>query len=179
MGQVVWAWMNMTGIALGNLFNGTVPAIQTLSTLIANGQLIEGKANGSAISSTNPPSNAELQASIALAFYAFCVPEAWIFSGNRAFVLDAGCPCGQFSSASVSTWLGDSLASATSACYNGAQYYLVYPAGTAQECDVASKRCVGCPPPACRIDRFSEPPGLDTLDGSDYGGVTLQTLVNG
>jgi hypothetical protein len=169
----------MTDLALEDLFNGTVPAIQTLSTLIANGQLIEGYANGKAISSTNPPSNAELQTSIALAFYAFCIPDAWIFSGNRAFVLDAGCPCGQFSSASVSTWMGDSLANATSACYNGAQYYLVYPAGTAQECDGISKRCVDCAPPACRINRFSEPPGLDTLDGSAYGGVTLQTLVNG
>jgi hypothetical protein len=168
----------VTEAALEYLFDGTGPAIQTLSTLVANGQLIEGSVKGKvATPPGTPPSNGALQASIALAFYAYCIPEAWTVSGNRAFILDAGCPCGQFSSASVSTWLGDSLAQATSACYNGAQYYLVYPSGTAQECDPL-KRCVDCTP-SCKLNRFSEPPGLDTLDGSAYGGVTLQTLATG
>ena len=164
----------MTEAALALLFSGSGPAITTLSALIAGGQLIEGGVGGQgAESPTVPPSSSSIQASIALAFYAYCIPIAWSLSANRAFILDAGCACGQFSSSSVSTYLGTTLASATSACYNGAQYYLVYPGGSAEACKLVDRGL------KCTLNPFSEPPGLDKLDGQRYGGVTLQMLVNG
>jgi hypothetical protein len=174
MGQAIWAWGNVTEAATANVFNGS-DSIDVLTTLISNGQLIEGSEAGNAATAPGPPSDASLQASIVLAFYAYSIPVAWSLSGTKAFVIDAGYPCTANDPLSP-TWLDTSVADVTNACYNGALYYLVYPGGDSETCETGS--CDGCVP-ICLPNSFSVPLGLDKLDGSAYGGITLQNLTVG
>ncbi|ROW15174.1 hypothetical protein VPNG_03014 [Cytospora leucostoma] len=59
-------------------------------------------------------------------------------------------------------YLSDDTASATKACYNDKLYYLVAAKGYAEICE---DTCVSL--------NFKEPAGLDKLDGTAYGGLTL------
>jgi hypothetical protein len=110
-----------------------------------------------------------------LAFYAYSISVAWSLSGTKAFAIDASYPCGTKDSFSPA-WLDVSVAGATYACYTSAMYYLVYPGGDSETCETGS--CDGCLP-VCTSTSFSAPPGLDKLDGSAYGGITLQALITG
>ena len=165
----------MTELATKNLFDGSDPSIQTLTTLISNGQLIEGSENGNAGQAPeDPPDDASLQASIMRAFYAFSIPQAWSVSDTKAFVMDAGYPCGTVNP--LEGWIRDNVAAATYGCFNGNIYYLVNPAGDAESCPATS--CDGCVP-LCTPGYFSQPPGLDKLDGSAYGSITVGDLITG
>jgi hypothetical protein len=176
MGQVIWAWGNVTEQALSNLFDGSDSSIQTLTTLISNGQLIEGSEAGQAGNAPSPPSDTSLQASIVRAFYAYTIPAAWSVSDTKAFVIDAGYPCGTVNP--LEDAISDSVAAATYGCFNGDMYYLVYPQGASSSCGCSSRD--GCGPFSnCGNNKFSEPPGLGKLDGSAYGGITLQDLITG
>ncbi len=62
----------------------------------------------------------------------------------------------------------------TAGCYNGKLYYLVNPSGEAQDCT----SCDGCTT-TCYHSLFSPPPGIDSLDGLRFGGVTVSDLITG
>lgn len=118
----------MSEAAVANVFNGSDPSIQVLTTLISHGQLIEGSEAGKAATDPGPPTDATLQASVVAAFYAYSIPAAWPLSGTKAVVINSGYPCGTQYSLSP-TYFSNSIADATGACYNGALYYLVSPQG--------------------------------------------------
>jgi hypothetical protein len=69
---------------------------------------------------------------------------------------------------------------ATGACIDGKQYYLVYPDGPA-----TSQTCVydKSNPNFCTVktvdNKFSTPPGIGSLGGHDFGGVTMEDLIKG
>lgn len=175
MGQAIWAWANITEEAVTNVFNGSDPSIQTLTQLISHGQLIEGSENGHASSTPGPPTDAKLQESVVSAFFAYTIPAAWTLSGTRAFVVDAGSPCDAQYPLSP-TWFSTDIADATKGCYNGNLYYIINPSGPSQYCGAGS--CDGCVP-VCTPSFFSQPPGLDKLDGKAYGGITVASLIQG
>lgn len=46
MGQSIFAWANLTQVALRNLFNGDQDGLTALTNLISDGKFIEGAVNG-------------------------------------------------------------------------------------------------------------------------------------
>lgn len=65
---------------------------------------------------------------------------------------------------------------ATGTCLYRQQYYLVYPDGDAVEC---RKVCYDAGPceNICNDEIFSSPPGLDALDGTNFGHITKAYLI--
>ena len=175
MGQVVNAWGNVTEQSLKKLFDGSPEYIDLLTSLIADGHMIEGSVNGAAAYpdvTADGTTQAELRASISKAFFAFGIPALWSVAGTRAFILDSGYDCG--TTDPESEYLSDDTMHKTYGCYNNKLYYLVYPKGEAQDCS----SCEGCAV-TCTDNDFSAPPGIDTLDGTRFGGVKVSDLISG
>ncbi len=170
MGQVLQGWTNATALAVKSLFSGNDTSIAMLTSLIAQGQFLEGKSTGSSNTggppSTYSTSDLAVQQSITKAFFAYSIPALWSVSGTSAFVMDSGYSCDAVDP--VSEYLDSDTMASTKSCFQGSLYYLVYPGGPWESC---SDTCVD--------SRFSEPPGLDALDGNNFGGITLDNLVAG
>lgn len=176
MGQVAGAWGNLTEETLKSLFNGSDSSVSLLTSVISDGKMIEG--GGYSTDPSSVGSNSEtlsaLANDIAKGFFAYAIATVWPLAGTHAFVLDSGYDCG--AAPEIST-LTTKVMTATGGCYNGKQYYLVYPSGGSTVC---SDSCSGAHcQELCKSNTFSAPPGLDTLDGSRWGGVTITDLIAG
>ncbi|KAK3934563.1 putative glycoside hydrolase [Diplogelasinospora grovesii] len=174
MGQVISAWGNITDQSLKTLFDGSDNSVALLTTLVADGHFIEGGINGAIVAPDIgvEPTLADLQASISKAFFAFGIPSLWSVAGTRAFILDSGYDCGTVDP--ESGYLNTDTMHKTAGCYNGKLYYLVNPDGDAQSCSGGDGVAV-----SCSDNDFSAPPGIDALDGSRFGGVTVSDLITG
>jgi hypothetical protein len=174
LGQVVTGWGNLTEQSLMYLFNGSASSIALLTSTISNGKLIEG---GGLDTNVNAGSSTEtlsaLAGDIAMGFFAYAIATIWRLSSNYAFVLDSGYDCG---AAPTIATLTSEIQSNTGGCYNGKQYYLVYPSGGSTVC---TENCTPHCQTECQPNTFSAPPGLDTLDGSRWGGLTIDQLITG
>ncbi|KAH8885958.1 glycoside hydrolase family 18 protein [Thozetella sp. PMI_491] len=165
MGQAVTAWGNISEESLKNLFSGSDESINLLTTMISNGHLIEGSVDGGASFPT---------ADVAKGFFAYAIATVWPLAGTHAFILDSGYGCGTVDPATE--FLTTDVMHQTAGCYNGKLYYLVYPKDDAKTCtDVCDKSCQT----SCTHSKFSAPPGISTLDGSRFGGVTVSDLITG
>jgi hypothetical protein len=171
MGQVIGAWGNATEQGLKTLFSGTDDAINTLTTLISDGKMIEGAVNGAAASPPVFPvqgSDAALQNTISKVFFGFSIPVIWSVSQTYAFIIDSGYSCGTVDP--LGQYLTPDTMHATWACYNDKLYYLAAAVGAAEDCNDSG---------ACSPNQFSAPPGIGSLDGKAFGGVTVSDLVTG
>ncbi|KAK4496425.1 hypothetical protein PRZ48_012405 [Zasmidium cellare] len=178
LGQVMAGWGNISSTTLMNLFDGSPDSISTLTTLTQNGQLIEGSTGVPDIPGTaqSPETASAMAASVATAFWAFAIPAVWYAAGTAAFVIDSGYSCGTVNP--LGSYMSTATMEATAGCYDSKLYYLVYPKGGATTC-MPSKREVDPPSPAC-VDRdFQPPPGISALDGSAWGGLTVNDLITG
>ncbi|PKX96188.1 uncharacterized protein P174DRAFT_503368 [Aspergillus novofumigatus IBT 16806] len=108
-----------------------------------------------------------LRASISKAFFGFAIPSIWAVSGTYAFIIDSGYDCGTIDP--MGDYLDEDTMHATAGCYGGKLYYLASPKGD------ASTRTEG----GCFDNKFSAPPGIDSLDGKDFGGITVGDLITG
>lgn len=177
MGQVVWAWGNVTELAVDKLFDGSEESIQVLTGLMSNGKLISGSQNGNPIPKVNK--NSVLQASVVRTFYAYTIPALWSTAAMGVFVMDSGHSCDD-TDAVTPRYLSEDTARATSACYNKKLYYLVHTGGDAQTCEQGQCGDVGCVPTwYCTDNQFSKPPGLDQLGSAQYGYITVRDLIVG
>jgi hypothetical protein len=174
MGQVVWGWANVTSIALGEIFNGSEHSLQILKDTISSGKLIEGAFEQA------PPENEDtdkniLRANIQKCFFGYSIPSLWQVSKTYAFIIDAGHGCGE---KQLTNYLKGETMDATGVCVDDQQYYLVYPEGEAVTC-----RCEfydgGPCQRICVDNKFSMPPGLDSLGNGNFGGITKDDLVKG
>ncbi|OBT40321.1 hypothetical protein VE00_08471 [Pseudogymnoascus sp. WSF 3629] len=174
LGQSIAAWGNTTGAALQRLFNGEDESIDALYAIISDGKLISG---GGAETSTAPPetSEAELENHIARAFFAYAIPTGWTFSKHYAFVIDSGYDCS--SSDPLGDYLDADTMHATYGCYQNKLYYLAAAQGDSKTChdNCNDGHC----DKVCVDSKFKAPPGLDTLDGKNFGGVSVQDLIQG
>lgn len=164
MGNTINGWGNVTSLALGKLFNGTDDSLAMLWDAMSDGKLIEGKAFADA-----PPGNAEneLRANIGKSFFGYAIPALWQASGSWAFVIDSGYGCDERDP--LDDYLDTKTMEATGSCYDGKRYYLAHPDGMAYTCFEGG----------CMDNKFSAPPGLDTLDGEIFGGITKDDLIKG
>ncbi|KAE8152020.1 chitinase [Aspergillus avenaceus] len=173
MGQVIDGWANVTSQALELVFKGNNESIDILSNTISGGKLIEGKFE------RNPPESGdkknELKANIAKCFFGYSIPALWQVSKAHTFVIDSGYGCDV--DKPLQSYLSNTTMDATGVCVDGNRYYLAYPHGAAQDCYCkhAGYFCER----KCIANVFSAPPGLDSLGGGNFGGITKEDLVKG
>ncbi|RAK99289.1 glycoside hydrolase family 18 protein [Aspergillus ibericus CBS 121593] len=185
LGSVVAGWSAIAQDQLWNLFNGSDASISLLTTLIANGNLIECS-GGSASVSAKPDSqtNAQIESYISKAFFGFAIPSVWEVSGTAAFVVDSGYPCSAQNP--LTDYMTAATQEATYSCYKDKLYYLVHPDGTWRGCpsnDTETIDCVDCgsvsPSPCDYATYFTAPPGLSSLASGFWGNITLSDLIEG
>jgi hypothetical protein len=108
-------------------------------------------------------------------FFGYSIPALWQASKSYAFISDAGHACG---GNELTQYLADDTMKATGACVDGNQYYLVYPDGEANVCKSVCYDKGPCQR-VCSDQKFSAPPGLDSLKQGNFGGITTGDLVTG
>lgn len=175
MGQTINGWGNVTSLALQKIFDGSDESINILWDTMSNGKLIEGKFE------EDPPesnSETELRANIAKSFFGYSIPSLWRVSQSYAFIIDSGYGCGDEDKDVLDDYLEDKTMEATGACVDGRSYYLVYPDGDSETCHCEHYDGGPCQK-VCVDSKFSAPPGLDSLDGTVFGGITKEDLIKG
>lgn len=166
MGDVLKAWLLATDLALANLFNGTEDGIAALKGLIQDGHLISGKSedsSGGDSSVVTSDMQSDLESAATSAFFAFAIPAVWAAANTPAFVIGSGQPCDL-------SWSDPNLgetAKATKICRNGEAWYL------------ASPRCANKDGTACSGYTLGTPPGVDKLNGRDWGKLTVEQIILG
>jgi hypothetical protein len=169
MGDVIKGWQRVNNDTLFWLFDGGDEAIDTLWTLISGGKLLGGSKTGG-VSTTEQ--DRDLATTIEKTFYGYTIPMLWNVSSAYAFVLDSGANC--LESYPASQYVSTKTADTTSVCHNGRRYYLVHPEGDSEACECQLDR-----PCKCEQNLFSVPPGVEALDGSGFGGITVKDLIGG
>lgn len=175
MGQVIDGWANITSLALFDLFDGTDESIKILEEAISNGRLIDGSFDEKPPKEDNTTPKNDLRANIKKCYFGYSIPALWQASKTTAFIIDAGYACG---SKDLTDYLEDDTMDATGACVDGQQYYLVYPDGDARECHEVCYDHGPCNK-VCNDNKFSAPPGLDSLTDGNFGGITRADLIKG
>ncbi|KGO73174.1 Glycoside hydrolase, superfamily [Penicillium italicum] len=175
MGQVVDGWANVSSLSLEQLFDGKPKSIKTLGEIISNGKLVDGKFEQEPSKDDEATDINDLRTNIQKCFFGYSIPALWQASKAYAFIIDAGYACG---GKEPTDYLADDTMDATGACVDGQQYYLVYPDGDATVC---KRYCSDHGPcsQACSDNKFSAPPGLDSLKGGNFGGISKSDLVKG
>lgn len=168
------------------LFNGSESAVDKLTTLVANSNFVAGM-DGAPLGEYNATTQGtdDLGGYIGKAFFGFSIPVAWTLSGTSAFVLDSGNSCGTQNP--LTEFMTVDTQQATYACFNNNLYYLVRPDGDWKGCPsdstakIDSINCVDCdpPPPECNPTYFTASPGLDRIDGANWGNMTISDLIVG
>jgi hypothetical protein len=130
MGQVIDGWVDITSLALYDLFDGSDESIKILEEAMSNGRLIDGSFDEDPPTEDNTTQKNDLRANIKC-YFRYSIPALWQASKTYAFIIDAGYACG---SKDLTDYLEDDTMDATGACVDGRQYYLVYPDGDANEC---------------------------------------------
>ena len=173
MGQTIAGWGNVTSLGLQKIFDGSDESLDTIWDVISDGKLADGAR------ATDPPkgnSENELRANIAKSFFGYSIPALWQVSSTYAFVIDSGYGCDE--DKPLDDYLDDKTMESTGACVDGKRYYLAYPDGDAVKCECHYFDNGHCER-VCRDQKFSSPPGLDSLDGEIFGGVTKEDLIRG
>ncbi|EPE06554.1 glycoside hydrolase family 18 protein [Ophiostoma piceae UAMH 11346] len=166
MGQTIDAWDTINSNTLAQVFDGSDNSLDMLWTIISDGKLTEGGVDGGVVPVSIDADNNTLKNSINGGFYAASIPAVWRLSGKAAFIMDTGVGC----SDSVPDTLSDDDAKVSNACIDDKLYLLGYPKGGYD--DHCNAHGDGCDP-----TKFKLPPGYDALDGSAWGGVTLENLI--
>jgi hypothetical protein len=177
MGQVVGAWQDITATALQTLFDGSDSSISTLTTLLSDGKLIEGGWSSMPTGEPNATGNS-INHMIAKAFFGYAIPALWSAAGTHAFIIDSGYACG--TTDPIGQYMDADTMHKTWACNpsNNQLYYLAWPSGDAEDCSVTGGGDSGSGT-SCSDNLFSAPPGIDSLDGTQFGGITVSDLVIG
>lgn len=173
MGQVVSGWANVTSLTLDKLFDGSPGSLDIIGETIARGALADGRPDDGKPSTKKrdeaSDNNANiLQANIQKAFFGYAIPALWQASSAYAFIIDSGSGCD--ADRPVHDYLSDADMAAMKYCDKEEDrlYYLARVEGDSQTCV-----------DGCADNKFSRPPGVDSLDGTNFGGVTVEDLIKG
>jgi hypothetical protein len=183
MAQVISGWQDFTAYALDHLLkSGSDEALDAIWDVISDGKLIEG-----AYENRPPPmgnSTIELKDDILKSVFGFTIPALWRAAGTHAFIISTATKCTEGENPDhyleeMEQYLDADTMKATGECLFGYQWYLVYLDGKSKECHCQSNDGGPCNE-VCDIPRkFSVPPGLDTLNGTNLGNITKSDLISG
>ncbi|OAA36492.1 chitinase [Metarhizium rileyi] len=169
MGQALNAWGDLAERSVGILFNGSDESVALLTSLVSDGKLISGKGRKEAAYDKS----ALLKAAIGKAFFAYSIPAIWSVSGASPFIIDSGSACGTLDP--IAGYMSPDGMHKSWHCVDNKLYYLASPKGDAKNC---LRQGIGYPE-KCKDRQFSALPGIEWLDGSSFGGVTLGDLISG
>lgn len=118
-----------------------------------------------------------LTTNIEQCIFGWSIPALWRESDAYTFIINAGHACGEGNQ--HGDYLEDDTAAATGVCVDDNQYYVVYPKDGAEkrECKIVGDH--GPCQTVCQDNKFSVPPGLETLKNGQFGGLTKEQLVKG
>ncbi|EFE34865.1 class V chitinase, putative, partial [Trichophyton benhamiae CBS 112371] len=176
LGETIYAWGNITAVALRDLFNGSDTSITTLTDIISDGKLIDGrKDNQDDVSVLNTRADAPMyDAGIARIVFGFAIPTIWTAAGTFPFIIDSGYLCGTIDP--LDSFLSVETMHATASCVDDKLYYLASPKGDARVFVPHPRGSGGY----YRNNKFSAPPGVEFLNhGNSFKGVTLDDIVKG
>lgn len=176
LGETINAWGNITAVTLSDLFDGSDTSIATLTGIISDGKLIDGrKDNQDDVRVLNTRADApKYDAGIARIIFGFAIPTIWAAAGTFPFVIDSGYPCGTIDP--LDSFLSVETMHATASCVDNRLYYLASPKGDAREYVPYPRGSGGY----YRNNKFSAPPGVEFLNhGNSFKGVTLDDIVKG
>ncbi|PYI11000.1 hypothetical protein BO78DRAFT_304565 [Aspergillus sclerotiicarbonarius CBS 121057] len=163
---VVLFWYSTIDSMNESLFNGTSASIDILHSLMTDGKLLE--------TSFDVPSDQDITRIIEKAIFGLLIPLTWTLSPDtyNAVVVDSQSTCDK--SNPLSTYISSSVAKSGYVCYNNNIYYLVDVVSLESSCESNSQGGQLCRDPDVR-----KLPGISALDGSSWGGVTVEDLVVG
>ncbi|KFY78640.1 hypothetical protein V499_02243 [Pseudogymnoascus sp. VKM F-103] len=156
-------------------FNGSDAGIDLLRGIISGGEYFIKRGVGAY----------EMRRNAELPMYAKLIPLAWSYDNgdylrnpNGVVVVDSAIACntdddcqGDYSFQGDEYVTKDAI-SKTCHCYQGNLYFLVQAYGAPED-------CVAAPVLHCDPLPFTTPKGLDDLDGTKWGGLTLATFIEG
>ena len=114
-----------------------------------------------------------IQTIIEHAMFGMLIPQAWSL-GNKGvtpFIMNSNKPCSAKNP--FPKYMSNQVGEETYVCVDNTLYYLLSATGKSHDC------IIGIGAESCTNNEFSTPPGLTSLDGKAYGGVTKDELVNG
>ncbi|PNY28259.1 Uncharacterized protein TCAP_01845 [Tolypocladium capitatum] len=162
-GQLVDMWALLIEQANEMLFNGTDDGVQRLGDMMAKGKMMEP---GEGLS------DLEIQNLLAYAIYGTLIPRAWNAVRTFPVVIDSGKACNDANF--DYTFMDKDDAEKTKGCVDNRMYYLMAPIGLGWSCSGSES---GAGP--CYDNNFLVPPGAETMDGKNWGGVTPADLISG
>jgi hypothetical protein len=183
MGQVLVGWQKLANASVSALFNGNDTSIDLLWDIISDGKLIDAGIDGDGWDYSDDDSEEvdtsgdDIHGRIERSFYGFTIPAVWRISQTYAFVLDSGYNC--YEEDPVKDYVTKEAMDATSTCYDGRRYYLVYPKeDDTGDCQTDCHWNGSCDK-HCTRNKFVAPPGLSSLNGTSFGGITTKDLIVG
>jgi len=164
-------WTNASRSLGEELFNGSAASIARLYSMAMDGRFMESVQN-----TPQPVDDQTIQQYIKYAAYGLLIPQAWYLSEGNIwpFVLDSGYDCSSLNP--VPLFISDDTAAATKVCYNDALYFLV---STHDHLDMYCSTGGHDRPYVCTRKQFASPPGIEELNGINYGRVTPDQIVIG
>ncbi|KAI1765641.1 carbohydrate esterase family 3 protein [Hypoxylon sp. FL1150] len=166
MGQMI----NSTAATLSqtntDLFNGSASSVADLYRIMDNGKLME---------STSTSGDIDAKEALENSLYSVLIPYAWSLSNENLHpvVIDTGYDCSDTYPSYFHDYVSEDTASATAVCYNDSLYYLL----DARDCNIDCSKVYPQGSTTCAPTKFYTPVGIDELDGSTWGAVTVENLT--
>jgi hypothetical protein len=166
MGQMVKTTATALSDTNTNLFNGSASSVADLYRLMDEGQVME---------STSTSGDMDAQLALEQALYAVLIPYAWSLSNEDAHpvVIDTGYDCSDTYPSYFHDYIAEDTANTMAVCYNNALYYLL----DARYCNIDCSGVHGVGSTTCAPTKFFVPFGIDSMDGTNWGGVTIDNLT--
>lgn len=166
MGEMVKTAATALSDSNTDLFNGSASSVANLYRVMDEGKLMED---------TVTEGDLDAQASLEHALYSVLIPYAWSLSNENLHpvVIDTGYDCSDLWPSYFHDYIAEDTAKDMSVCYNNALYYLL----DARACNTD---CTAPTPPGsvdCQPTKFFKPVGVDSMDGSQWGGITIANLT--
>ena len=159
-------WAGATGDLIAKIFNGDDDSINILTEFFANGKFLPNN--------VTPMSDPEIQGIMGKALYSQIIPMIWRMGGTPSvYVMDALQDCNAVLSTDE---VKSDVAAQTKACVNGKAYYLVNAVGA--EAIYIKDPFYGAMIRGMQWP-FTMPSGVDKLDGTQWGGLTVAQIIQG
>ncbi|KAL4911734.1 hypothetical protein BDW62DRAFT_207151 [Aspergillus aurantiobrunneus] len=163
-------WQKGLNATVNNLFNGSRVSTAQLYNIIDGGKFF---------AFDRVPSDYDLQMDVQKALYSYLIPNAWYVNGNVPVIITTGSSCedgeppeleDKYRYTFPSTKEGGG-ATGYGWCLENKAYYLV---------GADKKKGWDCNSGgSCFEPGFYDPDGISELDGSKWGGITWQNIING
>lgn len=177
MAQVIRGWDATATMSVKKLFDGSPESLDVMWETMRNGKLIEGKYEEGEPDEQKYNETSTLTTNIEQCIFGWSIPALWRESDAYTFIINAGHACGEGNQ--HGDYLEDDIAAATGVCVDDNQYYIVYPKDSAEKCECKIVGDHGPCQTVCQDNKFSVPPGLETLKDGQFGGLMKEQLVKG